>query len=44
MKVIVFLKVFKVESSFRKCKKKIQKIFFVSEMNASEKVAVNCLY
>ena len=30
---------FKIESKFTKCKKKIQEIFFVSEIKASENVA-----
>ena len=50
MRVIVFLKMFKIEPKFRKCKKikkkikKRKKIFFVSEISASENVAINCLY
>ena len=47
MRVITFLKIFKTESKFGKCKKKnkkkMKKIFFVSEINASENVAINCL-
>ena len=43
MIVISFLKMFQIVFKFRKCKKKIEKIFFVSEKNASENVAINCL-
>ena len=43
LKVIFFLDMFKIKSKFRKCKKKIQKMFLVSEIIASENVAVNCL-
>ena len=43
MRVIFFLKMFKIESKFKKCKKKIQKIFFVCEINVSQYVAINCL-
>ena len=42
--VIFFLKMFKIESKFTKCKKKIKKMFFVSEIIASENFALNCLY
>ena len=44
MKVIFFLKMFKIESIFTKCKRKIKKRFFVSEIIASENVATNFLY
>ena len=43
MRVSFFLKMFKIGSKFRKCKKKIAKIFFVSEIKASESVAINCV-
>ena len=43
MRVIFFLKIFKIESKFRKRKKKIEKIFFVSQINAYGNVAINCL-
>ena len=43
MRVIFLLKMFKIESKFPKCKKKNQKMFFVSEIIASEDVAINCL-
>ena len=43
MSVILFLKMLKIESKFIKCKKEIQKIFFISETKASENVAINCL-
>ena len=44
MRVIFFLKIFKMESKFRKCKKKkMEKKFFNSEIIASENVATNCL-
>ena len=38
MRVIVFMKMFKIESKFRKCKRKLENIF-LSEINASENVA-----
>ena len=45
--VILFLKKFKFESKFTKSKKKkeegTEQIFFVSEIIASEKIAINCL-
>ena len=43
--VIFFLKMFKIECKFRKCekKKKNQKLFYVSEIIASENVAISCL-
>ena len=45
MRVIVFLKMFKIEPKFRKFKKKKKKIFFVSDIfRASENDAINCLY
>ena len=42
---MIFWKMLKTESKFRKFKKKkkIEKMFFVSEINASEYVAINCL-
>ena len=43
IRVIFFLKMFKIESKFRKCKKKIGKMFFVANVIASENVAINCL-
>ena len=43
MRVSFFLKVFKIESRSPKYKKK-EKKSFVSEMIASEVVALNCLY
>ena len=43
MIVIFFLKMFQIEWKFTKCQKKIEKIFVVSEKNASENVAINCL-
>ena len=52
MRVIVFLKMFKIEPKFRKCKKKKKKkkckkkrkkIFFVAEISTSENVAISCL-
>ena len=41
----LFLKMFKLESKFRKLKKttKIQQIFFVSEIITSDNIAINCL-
>ena len=45
VRVIFFKKMFKIESEFRKCeKKKTKKIFFLSEIVASENVAINYLY
>ena len=48
MTVISFLKMFKIEFIFRKCKKKKKKkmehIFFHSGIYGSENVAINCLY
>ena len=38
--IIIFLKMLKIESKFRK---KIEKKFFVYEINSSENVAINCL-
>ena len=43
MMLTFFLKKFKIESKFRKCQKKIDKIFFVSEIFALENVAINSL-
>ena len=50
MRLIVFLKMFKIEPRFRKCKKKKKKnekkrkkIFFVAVTSASENVAMSCL-
>ena len=44
--VISFLKMFKIEFIFRKCKKKkkMEHIFFHSGIYGSENVAINCLY
>ena len=39
MKVIFFRKMFKIKSKFRKSEKKIENIFFVSEIKTSEKDA-----
>ena len=43
--IFFFLKMFKIGSKFRICKKKkkMPKMFFVSEIIASENVAINCL-
>ena len=38
-----FLKMFKIESGFPKCANKIRTKSFVSEILASEDVAINCL-
>ena len=47
MRVIVFLKMFKIEHKFRKCKKKRKKerkkTFFVTEISASENVPISFL-
>ena len=43
MRVIVFLKMLKIESKFRKSKKKLENTFF-SEINASENARINCLF
>ena len=43
MRLIVFLKMFKVQSKFKKWKKNY-KTFLVSEIIASENVGKNCLY
>ena len=40
---ILFFIMFKIEYKFRKWKKKIEKIFFVSEISASENVAISSL-
>ena len=44
-RVIFFLKMLKIQSKLRKCKKKkkIKKIIFVCEIIASENVAINYL-
>ena len=42
VRVIFFLKICKIE--FQTIKKKIHKIFFVSEIIASKNVAIDCLY
>ena len=39
MRVIFFSKMFKIESQFTKWKRKIQKIYFDSEIIASENIA-----
>ena len=46
MRVIVFLKMFKIESKFTKCKKKKKKKqkLFLSKIIGSENVAINILY
>ena len=44
MRVIFFLRMCAIESRFRKWKKKIETIFFASEIIASENVAIDCLY
>ena len=44
MRLIYFLKMFKIEPRFRKCKEISGNNFFVSEIIATEDVAVNCLY
>ena len=44
MRVIYFLKMLKTEPRFRKCKEISGNNFFVSEIIATEDVAVNCLY
>ena len=43
IRVIFFLKLVKIEYKFIKCQKKIEKIYFVSELKASENVPINCL-
>ena len=43
VRVIFFLKLFKIESKFWRGKKKIWNFFLVSEINSSENVLVNCL-
>ena len=43
MRVIFFLEILKIELKIIKCKKKTEKIFFVSEILASDNVARNCL-
>ena len=44
MRVIFLLKMFNIESKFRKRPIKIQKKSFVFEIIASEDVAINCFY
>ena len=44
MKVILFYKMFKIECKFRNFQKNMEKVFFVSEILASENIAINCLY
>ena len=44
MRVNFFLKMLQIESKFPKSKKKIQKRFSVSEIIASEDVAINFIY
>ena len=44
MRVIVFWEKFKVKYRFWKCKKKVEKKFFVFEIVDSKLVALNCLY
>ena len=43
MRVIFFMKALQIKSKFRKCKKKNQKKNVISEIIASENVAINCL-
>ena len=43
MRVISFLNIFKIESRFPNWKKKIPKVCFVSEIFASEDLAINCV-
>ena len=38
------MKMFKIESKFRKLKKKVEKLFFVCETIGSENVAINSNY
>ena len=40
----LFLRMFKISCTFKKCRKKLGKSFFVFEINASELVALNYLY
>ena len=44
MRVIFVSKMFKIEQRFQKCGKKVKKISIVSEIVASEDVAINCLF
>ena len=44
MRLIFFLKMFKIESKFRKFQKKIEKMFFVSQIIACENGAIHFLY
>ena len=44
MVVILFLKIFRIESYITKCKEEMEKLFFVSEIIPSENVGINCLY
>ena len=44
MRAIFFLKMFKIKSKFTKCKRKIKKMLFASEIIASENVAKKCFY
>ena len=41
---IFFWKMFKTESKFPKCEQNNPKKFFMSEIIASEDVAINCLF
>ena len=43
IRVIIFLKMYKILSAFQKCKKKLRK-FFLLEIIASELAALNCVY
>ena len=44
MRVIFVLRMFKIKFGFPKSKKLFGKSFFVSEINTSEDVAINCVY
>ena len=44
MRVIFLFKMLKIESRSRKCENKMQKKSFLSEIIASEDVAINCLH
>ena len=44
MRIILLLKIIKVKSKFTKCKNKIQKLFSIFEIIASENVTIKGLY
>ena len=44
MRVIYFLKIFKIQSTFEKCREIWRKYLFVSGIIATEDVAINYLY